>query len=105
MGTITTITPAGEVTSIEYGAPVGLEALQSAVGGFIEQVPYFSTYLGKDCIAYCNEEGKLHRLAINPVASRLWQEQPGLGRLLDDVLVGTIIILTGDNKFLTGEDQ
>lgn len=49
------------------------------------------------CVAFCNEEGKLHGLPLNSVATRMWQTQ--VGRPLDDVLVGDILLVIGDRHF------
>lgn len=78
--------------------PVKLEELQAAVGGFIETVPNFETYLGKKAIAFCNEEGKIDGLPINEQATRFWRYAAPAG--FADVLVGDVVILTGDDEFM-----
>lgn len=55
-----------------------LPQLQSAVGGYIETVPYFTnfTYNGKKYKrgrAYANEEGLLRNLPLNITASVAWR--------------------------------
>jgi hypothetical protein len=98
-----------------------LEYLRGAVGGHIEMVPYFSTYnTGTEivgCVVFCNEEGKLHNLPVNIEATRQWDR--ALRRIVrgdrrlyptgifdpktgdpSDVLVGSIIVVTGDNEFM-----
>lgn len=57
-----------------------LETLQKAVGGWIELV-----YTKHNDEMYINEEGKLHGLPINILATKLF------GR--DDVIVGDVVIV------------
>ena len=62
-------------------------------------MPYFNRYSGSPCVAFCNEEGKLHGLPINPVAHALWEK--ATGRLIrDDYLVGSIAVVAGPHSFL-----
>ena len=95
------------------GAAGLLPQLRKEVGGYIEVVPYFSTYLDegeqKPCIALCNEDGKLNGLAPNALATALWhaqlrQEPPALGMPMAmgqlDVLVGNVIVIIGDDEFM-----
>lgn len=77
-----------------------LEALQAAVGGYIEVVPYFDTYLGQKAVAYCNEDGKLKGLPVNEQATRFWGYALRPVMPLFDVLVGDVVVLTGDEEFL-----
>lgn len=77
---------------------VGLEELQAAVGGYIEAVSGFDTYLNQNAVAFCNEEGKLKGLAINEQATRFWAYANG-GHV-GDVLVGDVVVLTGDEEFM-----
>jgi hypothetical protein len=64
-----------EVESIKpaNGVSFTLEELQRLVGGYIELVPDVpsSRFHRNHWLAYCNEEGLLHRLPPNPVASWL----------------------------------
>ena len=73
-----------------------LEKLKADVGGFIEQVPGFDTYLDKPCVAFCNEEGKIHGLKVNHYATNKWRQCIET----DDVLVGNVVIIMGDDEFL-----
>lgn len=73
-----------------------LDKLQAAVGGYIETVPYFTTWEGQTCAAFCNEEGKLTGLPMNIQATALWRQQV----LADDVLVGDVAIVTGSASFM-----
>lgn len=94
----------------EFDTPVDLEFLQKAVGGFIEIVPRFRIieYNGetKDCIVFCNEDGKGMGLPINANATIMWENSlppPGLrnpqGQYVD-VLVGNILAVFGDDDFM-----
>jgi hypothetical protein len=89
-----------------FDAPVDLEFLQNAVGGYIELVPGFDRIGGRACVAFCNEHGKLHlELPFNRRATQLWEE--ALGRSLRsprgvwrDFLVGPVLVLYGDDEFM-----
>lgn len=73
--------------------------LHEAVDGPIEIVPYLNHYMGRPCVAFCNEEGKLEGRPINREAHRLWCL--AVGRIItDDVLVGPIAIVVGPQSFL-----
>lgn len=50
------------------------DTLSHAVGGCIETLHLFDTFEGKKCRAYCNEEGRLHALPFNRLASLAWFE-------------------------------
>lgn len=70
-----------------------LDQMQSAVGGYIETVPYFERFEGKPCVAFCDEEGKLKQKPINEKATMKWAQH--FDGPIDDVLVGDIFIITG----------
>lgn len=86
-------------TSVLLLAPPSLEQLQAAVGGHIEVIPYFTRFRGADCVAFCNEEGKLESLAPNIIGQMLWEQAVGQP-VRDDFLVGPIAIVTGDAELL-----
>lgn len=79
-----------------------LKELQSALNGYIELVPFFSSCrpLFKDalrCEAYCNEDGKVIGLPRNILATRLWH---GIApQMAGDYLAGPVIIISGDAAF------
>ena len=73
---------------------VDLETVQKAVGGYIEAVPYFTEYEGEKCQAWCDEGGKLKGYELNRDATLKWATQVEFP--LRDVLVGDIVILTGE---------
>lgn len=100
-GNLTIIKTNGTKVEEALTAPPGLDWLQSAVGGNIETVPYMVVFNGQPCVAFCNEEGKLHHLQVNEIASEAWRAGLPAGfQPLDDVLVGDVVILTGDDDFL-----
>ena len=85
--------------------------LQAVVGGYIEAVPSFNSigYRGTvmDCVALCNEHGKLDHLPINHAATAAWERalRRNGHELLDkngtpkEWLVGNVAILFGDREF------
>ncbi|HSW91759.1 MAG TPA: DUF3846 domain-containing protein [Candidatus Saccharimonadales bacterium] len=111
----------GTLVEQEYGDKerCPLEALQKAVGGYIEAVPHFDSYKGEIATMYCNEESKLQSNWLdtyNEEATRLWAEAMGItlpkemswkepitvGSFIGDILVGDCIIVTGTRKFVYG---
>lgn len=77
------IDPDGTVTEITVD---GLDSLQAVVGGYIEGVQL------KDGYMYCNEEGKLIGLPVNPLATALAQTLPY------DVIVGSVVVLGNGDR-------
>lgn len=90
-----------------------LDYLQQAVGGYIELVPHFETFDAGDarvvpCIVYSNEYGKINRLPINALATRMWNSalgRAGLYNDAEDYLSGPIVVILGDDEFLRGHSQ
>lgn len=79
--------------------PPKLEKLQQIVGGYIEHVPFWTTYNNHPCIAFCNEYGKLNGMPLNQVATSLWLsaiQQPNY----PDHLVGQIALIVGTQEFI-----
>jgi hypothetical protein len=97
-GELITIKADGAIERTPITAPPGLEALQKAVGGYIEKVPCFDTFEKKTCIALCNEEGKLKQLPVNEEATFLWHAQNQ--GMISDCLVGTVVLIRGDKKLM-----
>ena len=67
------------------------------------RIPYFEIYEGQPCIAFCNEEAKLHGFPYNHPANRAWRIafKAATGKTPEpDYLVGPIAIVTGDEEFL-----
>jgi hypothetical protein len=103
-GRMLTIQVDGVVSLTDYDRPPPVADLRRGVGdGHLELVPYFvkihDGILTHECVAFCNEEGKLHGLPLNAVATRLWHQQcPGMiGR---DELAGPVVVLWGDAAFM-----
>jgi Domain of unknown function (DUF3846) len=74
--TITIIKPDGTRSTVTCNSKTQYAALKTAVGGWIETLPYFNKFevdgKQKSCVAYCNEEGKLTGLPYNAPARALW---------------------------------
>jgi hypothetical protein len=76
-----------------------LKQLQMGVQGSIELVPFWNHLYGRPCVAFCNEVGKIKNLPRNHYAHALWEAS--LGRIItEDYLVGNIVIIVADRKFL-----
>jgi len=83
------------VEKIDIVPNTGLASLQEAVGGFIEAI-----HLG-DAIMYINEEGLLHDLPHNDVATKIYHQfYPSI---LRPTIVGNVIIVGFDPE--TGEER
>lgn len=93
--------------------PPTLAALQQAVDGYIEVVPYFDRIEVEGervpCLAFCNEDGKGQQRPFNRAATDAWEKHlDTVGIPLrdhsgnyKDFLVGSVIVLYGDPEFLT----
>jgi hypothetical protein len=93
MGTVIVI-PADDSQPVETrdtDQQPGLPELQKIVGGYIEVVPHWDTHLDRECVVYCNEEGKLNELPINMRATVAWYQ--AIGGRVDDVLVGNVVMV------------
>lgn len=95
------IRPDGTGSSRELSAAPELEELQEAVEGYIELVPFFTVFRKEECVAFCNEQGKLEGLGFNESATELWAEAMKFqGFPLNDVIMGPIVIITGDDELM-----
>lgn len=83
----------GEVIATTQAKAPSLEQMQSAVGGYIETVPYFNAYCNlKRGYCYADEEGLLKRKPVNTKATELWrQNAERYGLTLTQNLVGDVI--------------
>jgi hypothetical protein len=107
-GTMLIVSPRGSIKTCPLTRPPELEGVQREVGGWLEQVPHFKSidYRGtvQTCVAFCNEEGKLNKLPVNDAATRMWAaalKRQGLDiRQVNDVLVGTIVVVFGDQELM-----
>jgi Domain of unknown function (DUF3846) len=98
-----TIIPVGSgaVSSQELAAPPALKDLQARIGGgYIEIVPGFKRYMGKPCVAFCDEDGKRKKMPVNIHATELWYGQMKGPFIHEDMLVGPIVIITGDRELM-----
>lgn len=110
-GALLVIPAGGEPYDIRYeGERPGLQKMQELVGGSIEMIPlleYVDLADGDHPFpveAYCNEEGKNHRLPFNEVATALWaRELNRRGMQLTDVLVGPVVLVMGDKEFMNDD--
>lgn len=86
-----------EPASVPMAEPDGLEALQAAVGGWIQLLPLPSESIS----VFCNEDGQMLRLPFNENANALW------GTFVNGPILGNVIILGPrrgeDTMELTGE--
>ncbi len=103
-GFMVILRPDGTEEVKQYTGPLPYEDLSGAVGGYIESVPHFKHYehegtLQFPVVAFCNEEGKIHGLPINPKATLAWEKSVGQ-RITRDYLVGPIAIVWGDAPFM-----
>ncbi len=91
-----------EMVLDDPATPATLEILQKAVCGYLELVTGFHTIDRRSCAVFCNEDGKLKNLPINIRATELWdQALDGRSiRLPHDVLVGDVVVVTGDDEFM-----
>jgi hypothetical protein len=114
-GTMMTISPTGSIHTTHLDAEPELQQLREGVGGDIELVPMFDN-IERDgevheCIAYCNEMGKLDGLPFNMYATALWdralmRRHPAAAdkrRRGADYLVGSIVVLYGDKAFMEAQ--
>lgn len=107
-GTMIVIPVEGDPIATPLREPPTLDQLKEAVEGHIEVIPYFNTVIYgdvvMDCIAFCNETGKLKELPPNQSATRVWamsiERITGSKQTLKDILVGNIAIVFGDRELM-----
>lgn len=94
---ITTILPDGRHTYETQPEAPDNEWLKTRLhGGWLEVIPHFEQYGGRPCVAFCDEEGKLKGLAMNPKATYLWYACLAPEPFVPDHLHGPIVIVTAD---------
>jgi hypothetical protein len=69
--------------------PVNLTWMQQQVGGYIEAI----SLLDDGTVMYCNEEGKIHNLPVNVIATELYRAAHGPY----DIIMGDVILLGTDD--------
>lgn len=87
----------GSVTKVAEPAIPELNKLQSWVGGYLEPIPLFNSFIydGKrytNGLAFCNEDGLLRGHTPNEYATRAWkaaapETNPQYLRLVGDVVI------------------
>lgn len=91
---ITVIKPNGEKDSLTQPKSPDLKQLQGAVEGLIETVPHLVKFEGRNCEAYCNEEGRLHNLPLNPEATKVWLSNLGRGPFrYEPQILGNLVLV------------
>jgi len=88
--------------------PLTLQRAQRIVGGYIEAIPNWVTYLHNDgqlydACALCNEDGKGMGLGVNRLATARWAQAIGMPiheLVRRDVLVGNVVLIFGDKDFM-----
>jgi hypothetical protein len=93
------IKPDHSITSEKLLSIPELEQLRSGVGGSIEIVPRFIKFIKRDCVAFCDEEGKMKGKQFNLLAHTFWEACVGR-KIVEDHLVGDIVIIVGSPSFL-----
>lgn len=93
------IKTSGEITKVtpKNGSSFALEELQGYVGGLIELVREYNLDLSRETIddyfngkrpdMYINEEGKIHDLPVNMLATSIYEPD-------NDVIVGDVLLAT-----------
>jgi hypothetical protein len=115
-GTIVIIDPGLDgPRAMTLDQPATLDELKEAIGGGrLETVPGFTTLpwggIVMDCVAFCDEDGKLKNLPHNQIATDLWEQSlrrrgaslttPHPFRAEPDYLVGPIAVVFGDREFM-----
>jgi hypothetical protein len=90
---VTVIKTDGSLDTVQQSHCPELEQLKSAVEGHIESVPHWYAYHGRECVVFCNDDGKWEK-PINELATAMWYAHNR--QALDDHLCGNIIIVSAD---------
>lgn len=108
-GNMLIISPNGITRLVESAQAPDLDWLKMGINnGMLETVPFFTSvdHEGKrieNCVAFCDEEGKLKALPYNETATTQWNKalkHHGCGVFGWDLLVGPVIVLWGDKEFM-----
>jgi hypothetical protein len=85
-----TLSTEGESQELQFlDGEVQLEDLQKAVGGLVQAIDFTP-----NLTLWCNEEGKLLNMPVNPIATSLWTKYFGQ----TDVICGNVIFTGGTGK-------
>jgi hypothetical protein len=90
---VTVIDTDNLVSSFDYAECPSLEMLKAWVEGHIESVPHWYKFDGKDCVVFCNEEGKWDK-DFNALATSMWYNHNQ--QIINDQLFGNIVIVAVD---------
>jgi hypothetical protein len=94
------IKPVGETSVEELLLVPDFHKLKIGLnGGLLEIVPRFNRFMSRPCIVFVDEEGKLKNLLPNRTAQLLWEKAYG-GPIVEDYLVGNVVIVVGSQGFL-----
>jgi len=111
-GTMITLRTDGSMVLLPLDQPPSLELLKEGIGGgYLELIPGWSRFplpaeQGglQPCDAFCDEDGKRKQMPVNQDATAIWHAMLKLGGPLipgwHDVLVGDVVIVTGDGAFM-----
>ena len=95
-GTTHILSADGDEYHAVHDSPLTLEWMQSKVGGPIQEIPGFTSYMRHPCVAYCDEEGKIKDKPVNKEATMTWRRLTPTS----DILVGDVLIVSGDSEFM-----
>ena len=107
-GAMTTLKVDGTRAVASLDKPPDLETLRAGIGGgWLEAVPGWKTFIPLlsgpvPCEAFCDEDGKRKQLPYNQSATWQWHaamQRDGFNFMPDDLL-GDVVVLTGDRKFM-----
>jgi hypothetical protein len=102
-GKLTILRPGKKQEIVEMTSPLRLQLMNDIAGGDIEQIPYWSTYEGEECVVFGNTNAKMNKLQVNKSANADWHDarvREGIKGKPEDELRGPIVIVTGDAEFM-----
>ena len=103
LGELTIISPDGTTSRRALKSPNHYQDLTKAVGGGIDLVSGFTSFEGKFCDAYVNDESLLTAMPKSQAATEMWWAQLDDNRRLANtlsILRGPVAIVTGDAEFI-----
>lgn len=110
-GTMITMRTDGTSTLTPLEKQPALELLKDGIGGgYIELIPGWDRFpfngSVRQCVAFCDEDGKRKQLPRNDPATAMWHHvlklpgQPALREGWNDYLVGDVVVIVGDEAFM-----
>lgn len=106
-GALIVLSVNGSQLATPYRRPATLREMRAALGGgYLERIPYFTRFeFGgefHDCVAFCDEHGKIRGLPLNERATAAWllAQAGNLPDPINDVLVGPVLVIIGDEEFM-----